>query len=258
MFATIKSATLGGIGALALASSSTFAAPVPWSNPNGAGTDASWSNGQSDNGLFGSPTVDANGTSFLFFPSNFKAQSTNGVAQTTSDRLSFTLTAAPGKQIQQVKIHELGDWSILNGGSVKASGALYITKLNVPGFGTVWSDTLDTVYKDVANNITYNPPSQFPNAPGNGTWDGDFVINLPTGVTSVQVVLNNILQATSTASGTSFIQKKVVGTPGGDTPQFKIDLIVPEPTSLSFLGLGGIALLRRSRRKTKVEEASNN
>lgn len=247
MFATIRSTTIGGIGALALLGSSVFAAPVPWSNPNGSNSQVTWANGQSDKGLFGSPTV--NGSSFLFFPSNFEASASNGSAQTTSDRLSFTLTAPAGKEITQVKLHELGDWSILGGGSVKVSGALYITKLNSPGFGTVYSDTLDTVYKDFENNITYNPPAGKPNIPGSGTWDGDFVITMPAGVTSVQVVLNNILQATSTVGGTSFIQKKELGQAGTD-PQFKVDVILPEPSSLSFLGLGAIALLRRSRRKT--------
>ncbi|MDW8263643.1 MAG: hypothetical protein RMJ35_14030, partial [Phycisphaerales bacterium] len=71
------------------------ALPVPWSNPSGTVPGLfSWSNGQSDNGLFGSPIV--SGTSFTFFPTNFRAVSSNGVAQTTSDRLSFQIDVAPG------------------------------------------------------------------------------------------------------------------------------------------------------------------
>lgn len=247
MFATTQLATFGGIGALALASSCAYAAPVSWTNPNGSNSVVSWSNGQSDKGLFGDPTV--NGSTFLFFPSNFEAEASNGSAKTTSDRLSFKLTAAEGKEIQKVTIKELGDWSILGGGTVKSFGTLYITRLNSPGFGSVWTDTLDVIYEDVENSNTINSPSK-PNSEGSGTWDGTFTIDLPAGVTSVQVVLNNILQASSTAGGTAFIQKKELGGPGNGDPQFEIDVVVPEPTTLGLLFVGAAALLRRQRNCT--------
>lgn len=253
MSATTRLATLGGFGALALASSCVYAAPVSWSTPSGSNSQLSWANGQSDKGLFGDPVV--SGSSFLFSPTNFRAESSNGVAQTTSDRLSVVVTAAPGKEIDSITIHELGDWSILGGGVVKAFGALYITKLNTPGFGNVWSDTLDVVYDDTATLATndYVSPAK-PNVDGDGTWDGTFYIDLPEGVTSVQLVLNNILQATSSANGTSFIEKKYVGDPGDPGnptgPMFKLEVQVPEPASLSLIAMLGGALLRRQRNKS--------
>jgi hypothetical protein len=247
MFATTQLATLGGIGALALASSCVFAAPVSWTNASGSNSVISWSNGQSDKGLFGDPTV--NGSTFLFFPSNFEAEASNGSAKTTSDRLSFKLTAAEGKEIQKVTIKELGDWSILGGGAVKAFGTLYITRLNSPGFGTVWTDTLDVIYNDIENSTVINSPAR-PNGEGSGTWDGTFTIDLPAGVTSVQVVLNNVLQASSTAGGSAFIQKKFLGDPGNGDPQFQIDVVIPEPTTLGLLFVGAAGLLRRRRNCT--------
>jgi hypothetical protein len=248
MFATIRSGTLGAFGALALASSSVFAAPVAWTQSSGTTGDITFSNGQSDKGLFGDPVF--NGNSFLFFPNNFTATSSNGVAQTTSDRLSFTISVAPSKSIQQVHIKELGDWSILGGGSVKATGTLFVTKLNTPGFGSVWSDNLDTTYNDEDNSVSYSSPLR-PVSDGGGDWSGDFYITLPAGVTSAQIVLNNILQATSAPTGTSFIQKKEVGEsgePGNTTPQFLISVAVPEPASLGVIALAGVALLRRQRK----------
>jgi len=252
MFATTQFTTLAsGIGALALASSSVFAAPVAWTTPSGSNSDISWTNGQSDKGLFGDPTI--NGSTFLFSPSSFEATASNGSAQSTSDRLAFKLTAAEGKEIQKVTIKEFGDWSIIGGGGVKAFGALYLTKLTSPGFGSVWSDTLDVIYADIENNNTINSPSR-PNSEGAGTWDGTFTIDLPAGVTSVQVVLNNILQATSTAGGSAVIQKKGLGGPGNGDAQFVIEAIIPEPTTLSLLFIGGAALLRRQRNTRSTTE----
>lgn len=243
---TSQLAVIGSIGAFALASNFSDAAPIPWSNPNGSNADISWANGESDNGLFGSPTVV--GTSFLFFPSNFKAQASDGNSQTTADRLSFKLTAAPGKQIEKITFSELGDWTILGMGAVKASGALFVTKLNSPGFGSTYVDAMDVVYQDVANSNTINGPAGFPNATGNGTWGGVYTVNLPAGVSSVQIVMNNIMQATTSGQGsTAYIEKKVIG-PGNQDPTFTLDVFVPEPASLGVLFMGAAALLRRSRR----------
>ncbi|HMO26754.1 MAG TPA: hypothetical protein PKB10_10835, partial [Tepidisphaeraceae bacterium] len=76
---------------------SAAAHAVPWSNPNGTVPGVfSWSNGGSDNGLFGDPTIV--GSSFVFSPNNFVATASNGSASTVSDRLFFTLDIAPGFQ----------------------------------------------------------------------------------------------------------------------------------------------------------------
>ena len=58
------------VGLVSLGALSASAATVPWSQPSGSTASFDYSNGQSDNGLFGSPTVA--GTTFIFTPSNFK------------------------------------------------------------------------------------------------------------------------------------------------------------------------------------------
>ncbi|HEY0010179.1 MAG TPA: PEP-CTERM sorting domain-containing protein [Tepidisphaeraceae bacterium] len=243
MFSKIRIGALGALSAFAL-TSSVWAAPVMWSMPSGSNSQLSYSGGQSDKGLFGDPVV--NGASFLFFPSNFEATASNGSAQTTSDRLAFRVDAPQGKEIKSVNIRELGNWSIIGGGQVKSYGTLYLTKLNTPNAGTVFSDNLDVVYEDLENNISYTSPDR-PRSEGEGRWTGDFSINLPAGIRSVQVVLNNVLQVTSTAGGSAFIQKTEVGQPASGAPQFEISVVVPEPASLGLLGLTGLALLRRRR-----------
>ena len=230
----LAAAVLGSLGA------SMSSAGVAWTNPSGTNSSVSWSMGQSDNGLFGSPVV--SGGSFQFFPSNFKAASQNGAADQTSDRLSFRLAAAPGQTLQQIVITELGDFSINGIGNVNAFGTLYVTKLDNPGFGLVVADPLLVSYKD-ANGNPVAPVNLVP-AVTNGNWNGTFTANLPVGTTEVMIVLNNILSTTTGPNSTALIQKKVVGS------EVQIDVVLPEPASMSLiaLGAGGFLLKRRARR----------
>ncbi|HMO25511.1 MAG TPA: hypothetical protein PKB10_04515, partial [Tepidisphaeraceae bacterium] len=97
-----------------------------------------------------------------------------------------------------ITISEFGDYSILGGGAVAATGALFVTDLNS---GSTQSSLLST-----------NPV--FPvstNTFANGLWSGVASVTMPNGVTRVTVVLNNVLQATSQAGGTSLIEKKGAG-----------------------------------------------
>jgi hypothetical protein len=206
-------------GLATLGALSVSAATVPWSSPSGSTAFFDYSNGQSDKGLFGSPTVVGN--TFIFFPSNFQAQAANGQASITSDRLSFTLMAKPGVQIQGITISEAGDYSILGSGTVSATGALFATNLNQFG---IQSDTLHTT-------------PTFPQGTDSfltGLWSGYSSVTLPNGWTKVQVVANNIPE----------IDKKVVGA------DVVIGVIIPEPTTISLFGIGGAMWLLRRSRKT--------
>jgi len=211
------------------------AAPIPWSNSSGMSSTLMWSNGQSDNGLFGDPVIVDNdpsspGTHFIFFPNNFKAVSSNGIAANTSDRLSVTLMVkSADAKFLSFDVKELGDYSILGTGSVSATGALFVTNLNSP-FGTA-SDTLHT-----------NPPMPVTTVTAaSGNWEGNESVP-GNGWTKVQLVLNNVLQATSGPNSTSQIEKKVV--------PIDIRIIVPEPTTAGLLLMTGGMFL--ARRRTKV------
>lgn len=215
--------------ALVGATSVANAVFVPWSNPNGTVPGLySWSNGGSDNGLFGSPVVAGN--SFTFFPSGFKAQTNAGVAQTTSDRLSFQVDVAPGAvDVFSVSVTELGDYGISNGGNVSALASLFVTNIEIPvGIGNP-----STASNSFNRNLALGQNET-------GQWNITAASTLPNGWRRITVVLDNVLQASVPGSGsTALIEKKVQGV--------TITIDVPEPASISaaLLGMGALCIRRR-------------
>lgn len=227
--ATLASVGVAVLGLAAFANAS----PIPWSNPSGTVPGVfSWSNGQSDNGLFGSPIVAGN--SFTFFPNNFKATGTNGSAQTTGDRLSFTLEIAPGNLLfEGIEVNEFGDYSITNGGSVSADAFLFVTNLNSP---------VNPPNNPLTGSASFDR-NLLPSGSESDLWSLQVVRALPpapNGWTRIQVVLNNTLQAVGGANGTATIEKKV----GGIT----VTVLIPEPASAGILA-SGLGLLMVRRRK---------
>jgi len=208
------------------------AAPIPWGNPNGTapGGGFSWANGSNDTNLFGDPIPLANG--LLFNPSNFKASSSGGVPSTASDKINVDITAGAGQQILQINILEAGDFGIPVAGpntSVNVFGTLVTTPLppSPPGLPLVTPLVVT--------------PGMPRTAVGNGTWQGIATAVVgPGGVTKVHLALDNVLQATSDANTTSFIEKKV-------TQAVIIQVILPEPGTIGMLLCGAPLLLRRRR-----------
>ena len=233
--------TLGALGLLVLgAASATSFAAVPWTVPAGVapGNTFSYSNGGSDFGLFGNPIVLTDG--FRFFPSNFAAESSNGVAETTYDRLFVTIDLPTGTStnyLTGMSVSDVGTYSILGTGSVMASGLETVTVLS--NDGTMGAPAIGTTLFDALTTTPAFPVSTTTSA--TGPWTGEASIMIPDGVKSLQLVFKNTLQATSGPNGTSFIQKENVG--------IEIDFdIVPEPTTLAAV-MGGASLLLVRRRK---------
>ncbi|MEX2218558.1 MAG: hypothetical protein WD749_07325 [Phycisphaerales bacterium] len=201
---------------------------VFWSQPAGAGPFFTYSGGGSDNGHFGNPTLVGN--QFLFFPQNFAATSSNGVAAGINDRLEVRIVANAGHRITQILVDEFGDWAITGVGSVQAAGTMFLTdnvNIRVP-------TTLPT-------SLVMSPTMPI-SSPPSGVWEGHANRNLlvlPPDWTDITLILTNTLQATSQQGSTSLIRKTVVGGPA------LIITIVPAPGALALLGLAGLALRRR-------------
>jgi hypothetical protein len=220
-----------------LAVQSTHAA-VNWAVNSGSNSNFSYANGTTDNQLFvpagNSPIVTPTG--LLFFPSNFRAESTNGSADLVVDTLRFEIHVQPGKELSSFIVNEFGDYSIAGSGPntlVKAFGGLFL--VNMDTFAQL-NDTLDTIPVPLAgvSGVTS----------GQGAWSGnETVINIPSGWTNIQVILNNELHAGSDPGTSSVIEKKVV------TAGVEIILVIPEPATAGMALLAGTLLLARRGRR---------
>jgi hypothetical protein len=231
--------TMCAVAALAIcvAWSSSAQAFIFWTNQNGSGAGFDWMGGGSDNGLFGSPTL-IGGNTLVFFPSNFRADSLNGSPATTADRLEVTIIAQTSQLISGIQISEFGDYAINGGGEVSVTGTMFITDLINPG-------PFPGFPRLVSGDLASTPGSPIQSAGTvSGSWTAQVGIDLTsTGGpdwTMIKIVLNNNLFALSNAGGSSFIEKKVVGTGIAIT-------IVPTPGATALLGLGGLFAIRRRR-----------
>lgn len=207
------------------------AAFVPWTVPSDTIPGLfSYSGGGSTDGLFGDPIIA--GSSFIFFPTNFIAQTSGANADNTNSRLTFFVDVAPSAiDVLSISVTELGDYSINNGGTVQASASLFVTNIEIP--------------VDIINN----PQTDFDTfarnlAVGNneaGQWTLSVDKTLPSGWRRVRIDLDNILDASVPGAGsTAFIEKKI----GGVT----VTINVPEPASITAAVLGMGALLVRRRK----------
>jgi hypothetical protein len=207
--------------ALCLLMGSTERAPAFtfWTNANGSGDFFDWSEGGSDNGMFGDPQL-VDGDTWLFFPEAWRAESADGVPDSANDRMQVNLSAHQGQVFTSIRIREAGDYGILGDGAVSASGSAFAANTSSYALGSGVLVTNPTMPVDV----------------GDGPWEAETVIDLDDWVDFTLVFDNNLL-AISGAGSISFIEKKVVAI-----------TFTPEPGSLLMLASGGLMLIRRRSR----------
>lgn len=118
--------------ALALIASAAVAAPTDWDQPSGSQSAYTYSNGQSSDGLFGSPAVYTNG--FIFAPPGLVASTTAGGFNEKSDTVSVILNAKPNTVFTNIGARLKGDYSAIFGLSgVDSNATLRIYNLDAPG-----------------------------------------------------------------------------------------------------------------------------
>jgi len=204
----------------------TSSAPgfVYWSNKDGVANGFDWFNGGSDHGLFGDPIL-VNGNTLVFTPADFKAESVNGIADITFDRLQLGITAQPGSQLLGVRVTEYGSYDVNDQVSVSVSGTVFLTNLDL---FEVQHDQLQT-----------NPAS--PIGTGLGDWTAQSGIeNIDW--QNLQFVMNNNLIALSEQGTDSFIKKERV----------EIEIIIPEPATIGILTVGFVLILKKRNKKTVI------
>ncbi len=205
--------------ALIILAFSSVKANILWSNPSGTAGFFDWQNGQSLNGLFGDPTL-IGGNTLAFFPSNFRAESLDGLTDSVYDRLEFELNAHSGFSFQNIAISEFGDYGIFDSGCVQVSGSLTVTNLDTSESLTA-SLSSDLLMPQTGNILTWQ------------AWSG---VNISEqNWTHIKITLENCLYALSDEESVAFIEKKVLG--NAVTLQ-----IIPEPTTVAMLSLGFVLI----------------
>jgi len=200
---------------------------VYWSNSSGDADFFTWTNGGSDNGLYGDPFL-VSGNTFVFFPEYFKAISSGGGTTEVIDRLVVDLHAKTNQVFTGIQITEYGDYGITGTGSVSLTGDLCLSNL---GSGTPLC----------AGSLTTDPV--FPQTSGYGdAWTATAGVDLSAEYpewTDLTFELTNDLVAISVGEHSSaYIQKNVLGSAIEIT-------FLPEPATLGLLLLGLAAARRR-------------
>jgi len=234
-----------------------------WSNPNGSNANFTWSNGQTQNGYYGSPLVLETG--MYFTPGSFASVQTNGGMATITDMATVDIAlnqppVGPRKQFSGFRITQRGDFALMGTASANIVGGLQITVLeSIPApvvgdpsyvqipAGTVYGINDVSGYRHYAGSTAIPlSPMSFPAAIDSGTlnrlWDGSLEVVLPAGITKVGFQMTNSMTTTASDGSVALMQMKSVEDP------FNIQVFagdIPEPTTLLVLGSAGVLLLKR-------------
>ena len=217
------------VGCLVLASSTANAALVTINGDNVSFT-------YDDSSLYG--TANVVGDAIFFFPTAFRAESTNGSPSidSISETLSIEVNAiTPGFNMSTMLISEDGDYRVDGtGASVTANGLFRATSLTtLCGLPPCQDTTL------------FDAGVLAPTATGIAQWSMGGSINLADtpgwgSDTSINLTIENNLSATTLASGEiAWIEKKFSVTIPG----------VPIPAAVWLFGSGLLGLVGIARRK---------
>lgn len=229
--------------ALALVASGALAAPSAFDNPSGTQAGFTYSNGQSENGRFGSPTVNDQG--FIFAPPSLIAQADGGSALTetslipggnhdeASDTVSIILNAKPNTVFTRIGARLSGDYSAFLVAATDTNATLRVYNLD------------DVGAPPITSPLVFNPT--FPQVAGFDANGGKFDASttaasnvLPAGWRNIRVEFSDFVSADAVL-GNALIQTK-----GANIDVETASIPVPAAMAVApFLG----AIAWKARRK---------
>ncbi|MGF1632597.1 MAG: hypothetical protein ACFCVE_02000 [Phycisphaerae bacterium] len=221
--------TLCVVGALLPAGSALAAPSIPWTEPNGTTASFSWADGASENGLVTTPV---SGDSFVvFFPQFFSASVMTGASSLVTESISVKLTAPKGHYFTNISTSFDGDYSIFGGGSVDATGAMFLTDLDsgqTLGATSTFTPPLPVVTQGGADGLFSSVASISPT----GLWD------------TVMLQFDARLFSNSASGGAAVLAAKVLNI-GVETA------VIPLPPALltAPIALGLVHFARRRMQK---------
>ncbi len=186
--------------------------------------------------LFGAPR--RVGNKLFFTPTAaFSSTSSGGAAvDATSGGLKMDVVAPAGAFLEKIIITENGNYQLTgigtNATQAHVSGSAHIDVI-AP------EDAYPYFYDQDLSVTPYGGLYKFP-TDTSGSFTGRYEFDLTDlGIQWISLNFNNILSATSEAGTTSIIKKN------SESESITLEAIVPEPTSLLILCLGGILIKRR-------------
>lgn len=201
--------------------------------------------------VFGKPT---GGDSLLFPDLAFKASSVGGGFDLADSKFSTTIkTNSSTKGITKVTLSEIGDYSLIRtvlnstpSVEAKAIGWLSIEAINGSPITPIVIPSVSGAQFDNVFQLSANQ-SKLTGAPWAGTLNFDVIAamqqhGLQGLVTQASLSLGNSLLATSDANSAGNIQKTYVSIT-------TLTQDVPEPSTLTLLGLGCLGLVLYFRKK---------
>ena len=190
-------------------------------------------------GLFG--TVEVIGDSIVSFPTNFRAESLGGGADSVNDNGAVQVIAKSGYQINGVNVLERGDYLMTGVGAT----------VDVDGWSDVW-DWNDVFFgPSVQQNLAITGDLTIIDS-NTHTWTGSTGFDLTgsawDGINHIGLSLQNNLYAATSAEGeVAWIEKKLTG--GGIDLSIDTTPVVPVPAAVWLFGSGLIGLIGVARRK---------
>jgi len=200
--------------------------------------------------LYGSPMVSVN--SLVFFPRAFRAISIGDSGPDLTDgRLSMMISSTAGEPIGGIRVWERGDYSLAGVGTavtqVSVGAQFFVEILEVNG------QPINPIGFNQAMVFSPKPDGTFTLPADSGLaklWSGEIVLDVAAaladagiqgGATLVSLSLDNTLFALSEPSSVAFIAKKVFG----------VEVLIPEPSTLTLFIVGCFMLLTYRRRPLK-------
>ena len=189
-------------------------------------------------GLFG--TVEVIGDSIVSFPTDFRAESLGGGADSVNDNGVVQVIAKSGYQIDGVNILERGDYLMTGTGA----------SVDVDGWSDIW-DWNDVFGPSVQQNLDITGDLTIIDS-NIHTWQGSTSFDLTEstwdGINHIGLGLqNNLYAATTTEGEVAWIEKKLAA--GGIDLSVITTAVVPVPGAVWLFGSGLLGLVGIARRK---------
>lgn len=240
----------------ALASATLLAAPLNHGNFFGATVDYLNVTETSNFPLnvepkFGAPTI--TGDSLDFDPQGFSVTSIGGVPAFMDVQLNFTIMSHINRAITNIRVDELGDFSLLGIGTANTAISYALSLASIKVFEI---DHVPLASPLTLPSLSVSGSENLISSPGSGqSWslsaDYDVAQSLLNsgipfnfGATKIEIALDNTLAALSESQSIAFVAKKDVG-----GVSISVETI-PEPSSLMMLAgfcLAGSAFRRQRR-----------